>query len=282
MPDYLNEEALNKKFDDIDAKINDLVVKILAAFDNHESRLKALEKPVSKPLELRRKLTLPINKDGGLTGAALEIPYSQLINGFSNEYYKPLPNGDIEFFVPATGATTDNAKYPRTEERWYLADPSAPVDENGFDKMINMERGEYTWEKDVRISLIDFPLTGKVVVRQSHAVEAPPDWKVIVTASGQIYILCKLTDTSTTDDGRIDLTENERIPGYKDTLIKRSGSGLETFRLYTWFDGNVLKASLNGGTVHQITFNKQSLWYPKGDGLYQAGSVPIRAIMHGS
>ncbi len=276
MPDYLNEEALSKKFDDIDTKINDLGAKILAALDNHESRLQALEKPTSKPLELRRKLTLPINKDGGLTGAALEIPHSQLINGFSNEYYKPLPNGDVEFYCPAQGATTDNAKYPRTEERWYLADPNnTPVDENGFDKMINMGRGEYTWEEDARISLIDFPLTGKVVIRQSHAVEAPPDWKVIVTASGQIYILCKLTDASTTDDGRIDLTT-------KDTLIKRSGPSLETFRLYTWFDGNVLKVSLNGGTVHQIAFDKQSLWYPKGDGLYQAGSVPIRAIMHGS
>lgn len=273
MPDYLNEEALSKKFDDIDAKINDLGAKILAALDNHESRLQALEKPVPKPLELRRKLTLPINKDGGFTGAALEIPHSQLIKGFSNDFYKPLPNGDLELFVPAQGATTDNAKYPRTEERWYLADPDAPVDENGFDKMINMERGEYTWEEDVRISLIDFPLTGKVVTLQSHAVEAPPDWKVIVTASGQAYILYKLTDTSIIDDGRIDLTT-------KDTLIKRTGPGLETFRLTTWFDGNVLKASLNGGAIQQIAFDKTSLWYPKGPGLYNAAATPVRAIVH--
>lgn len=275
MPDYLNEEALDKKFKEIDDKINALGTQTLAALDNHEGRIKALEKPAPKPLELRRKLTLPINKDGGFTGKALEIPHSKLIAGYSDQFYHPLPNGDLELFVPAQGATTDNAKYPRTEERWYLADPNAPVDENGFDQMINMERGEYTWEEDVRISFIDFPLTGKVVALQSHAVEAPPDWKVIVTASGQIYILCKLTDASTTDDGRLDLTT-------KDTLIKRTGPGLETFRLTTWFDGNLLKASLNGGAIQQIAFDKTSLWYPKGPGLYNAAATPIRAIIHAS
>lgn len=252
-------KAVTEDIQSLEKKIADL-----------QARLDVLQpRPV---LELRRKLTLPVNKDGGFTGEAMEIPYAALKAGYSSEFYKPSPDGFLDLYVPAKGATTDNAKYPRTEERWYLADPSAPVRPDGFDTMINMERGGYVWNRLAMIHLYAFQTGGKVVVRQSHAVEAPPDWKVIVTAAGQIYILCKLTDASTEDDGRIDLATGGNV-------VRRTGGGLEPFKLFTEFDGNTLKASLNGGSVQSIKFNKKSMWYPKGDGLYNAAATSIRATV---
>lgn len=235
--------------------------------------------PLPPARDLRRKLTLPVNSEGKREGKAMELSHAQLIGlksipDFAKEYYKPLPNGDLELFVPAKGAlTSGDTDYPRTEERWYFPDLEAPPRPDGFDTMINIERGGYVWERRRKISLFNLPQTGKVVIRQSHAVEAPPDWKVVVTSSGLIYILCKLTDSSTKDDGRIDLAERENA-------IPRKGEGLETFELYTWFEGNTLKASLNGGPVKEQKFKKKSLWYPKGDGLYNAANTDVRAIIH--
>lgn len=260
-------------------------------------RISDLEKGASIPpkLLLRRKLTLPVNKYGEFSGEAMEIPYSMLMDGYKDQFYNPLKNGDLELFVPAKGATTDNAKYPRTEERWYLCDPAAPVRADGFDEMINMKRGEFTWKKRRTITFTDLPEKGKVVIRQSHAVEAPPDWKVMCTGKGQMYILCKRFRDSTTDDRRIDLAMSDqdlislygadvdidahRAAGVMDRLV-RKGQGFEPFELYTDFDGNVLNVSLNGGALQLAEFDKTSLWYPKGDGLYNAAATDVRAIMH--
>lgn len=225
--------------------------------------------PITNSPEVRRKLTLPVNSKGEFSGEALEIPDAKLRAGYKSEFYSE-NKGLYTLFCPAKGAVTDNAKYPRTELRYYLVNPlTVSQDEAGFDEMTNFERGLDKWSSITEYNLLEMHPKGKIVISQSHAVEAPPDYKVVVTGSGEVYVLCKLKDTSTTDDLVLDLTQA------KTKLIKIG----EPFKLEVKFDGYTLEIALNEGPVFTASFaTKKTNYYPK-QGLYNAAAYPAKITM---
>lgn len=241
-------------------------------------RVTALEKgdsgnPVPL-LQLRYKVTLPSNSQGIYAGTPLELPYAKAVD-LQDKDYKVLPNGDIALSCPANGAATTNASYPRSERRYYLFDPASKPRDDGFDTMINMKRGEYVWSVNRGYTIHEIDPKGKVVISQSHGVlpdggSAPPDYKVMATGAGEVYVLCKTKDDLAEDDLKLDLTEG------KTKLVK---PGVR-FDMPIFFDGNTLKIALNSGKVFTAKFDKPAThWYPK-DGCYNAARFPVKITMH--
>ena len=224
-----------------------------------------------KSKEVRFKVTFAYNENYEYFGNAKERSYNEMKSGFTDQHFQVLANGDIAYNVPAIGAVTDNAKYPRIEKRFYLVDPNnVTLNDDGFDIMENFTRGVDIWEHTQEFTLMSLHAKGKLVINQSHALEAPPDFKVVLSGDGQLRGLLKLTDASTIDDGLFDFTEN------KTKLLDLT----KRHKLYTWFDGFTLKMSLNDQAPFIADFStKKTKWYPK-EGAYNAAPYPASIIFH--
>ena len=262
-------QPLQDKLDTQDLRLEsleELVGSLMMQSEILDKRITQIEKPSPKPfpkLEVRRKLTLPVDKDGNFFGKAHEIPWDQL-QSYSDTYYFKDIDGSQVYNSPAIGATTENAKFPRTENRYYLFDPELPLRDDGFDTMTNWKRGQMG-ELNISFKINTLDPAGKVVIAQSHAVNAPPDWKCVLDGGGDIRLLCKLTDGK----------------DVKDTvffLAKDIDQGANRHDLYFRFDGITLNASYNGNFILPIVFDKKTDWYLK-DGLYIASAHPA-SITH--
>lgn len=246
--------------------LEELVVSLMIQSEIQDKRITQIEKPSPKPflkLEVRRKLTLPVDKDRNLFGKAHEIPWSQLAD-YEDEYYFKDADGNQVYSCPAIGATTENAKFPRTENRYYLIDPNAPLRDDGLDMMTNWKRGD-SGELRFSFKVNKLDPQGKIIIAQSHALNAPPDWKCVLDGGGDIRLLCKLTDGK----------------DVKDTisfLAKDIDQGVNRHDLYFRYDGITLDASYNGNFVPPIIFDKKTDWYFK-DGLYITSGRPA-SITH--
>eukprot|EP00611_Tribonema_gayanum_P019014 TRINITY_DN3239_c0_g1_i5.p2 TRINITY_DN3239_c0_g1~~TRINITY_DN3239_c0_g1_i5.p2 ORF type:complete len:165 (+),score=11.28 TRINITY_DN3239_c0_g1_i5:175-669(+) len=65
------------------------------------------------------KLTLPVDRNGGVTGEAMEMSSSQLATmpGYSAKWFKTASNGGLSMEAAINGATTSGSSYPRSELR---------------------------------------------------------------------------------------------------------------------------------------------------------------------
>ena len=64
------------------------------------------------------KLTLPVSASGTAVGKAMEIPATKLSAGYTDaQCFHTGTNGEMVFWCPVTGATTEGSEYPRTELR---------------------------------------------------------------------------------------------------------------------------------------------------------------------
>lgn len=119
------------------------------------------------------KLTLPTDKAGKLSGKAAEI---MKLNGYESPYFR-LTDSGLLFTCPDAGATTPNAKYPRSELR--------DLREFGSDTNI---------EDKVKFKVLSCPVGAKVVVHQIHddvAARVKVVWLQKDALTGRLYALVK-------------------------------------------------------------------------------------------
>lgn len=118
------------------------------------------------------KLTIPDDK-------ASEISPEQL-RGYASRYFYLADDGGMVFVVPASGGTTKNSDYPRSELREVL-DP-------GNDNRNWSGSGFHRLEASCQV--IRAPETGKVIVGQIHGFDARPLIK-LQWEQGQLKALVK-------------------------------------------------------------------------------------------
>lgn len=126
-------------------------------------------KPVTTPVarfDLSHwKLTLPVNAQGGTSGAPQEIRPDDLSDGYESRWFRRESDGSLVFWAPVHGTTTKNAKYARSELRELI---------NGHDERENWDAWDHS-ELDARLRVDRVPSsTGKVVVGQIHAFQGEP------------------------------------------------------------------------------------------------------------
>lgn len=68
-------------------------------------------------------LTVPVDSTGGTTGQADTIQTSELLAGYSSDWFHGTDDGGVAFWAPVTGAKTPKSQYARSELREVL-DPS--------------------------------------------------------------------------------------------------------------------------------------------------------------
>eukprot|EP00486_Rosalina_sp_Unknown_P011132 CAMPEP_0201579712 /NCGR_PEP_ID=MMETSP0190_2-20130828/27478_1 /ASSEMBLY_ACC=CAM_ASM_000263 /TAXON_ID=37353 /ORGANISM="Rosalina sp." /LENGTH=162 /DNA_ID=CAMNT_0048014521 /DNA_START=1 /DNA_END=485 /DNA_ORIENTATION=+ len=137
------------------------------------------------------KLTLPtLNSEG----SALEVYPVDLSNHYESDWFYMDSDGAMTFYT-TNGATTPNAKYPRSELR-QLCNPNADDPEAynwGIDSY-NYVEGVY------RVGELDDPDGRKVIIQQIHAYDAPPLVKIQYQSGGKVYALIKTDASGDTDE----------------------------------------------------------------------------------
>lgn len=68
-------------------------------------------------------LTLPVDANGARSGAAHTVLTSELLSGYSSDWFHGSEDNGVTFFAPVQGATTAHTPYPRSELREVL-DPA--------------------------------------------------------------------------------------------------------------------------------------------------------------
>jgi hypothetical protein len=68
-------------------------------------------------------LTLPVDTNGNHSGTARVVTTSELLSGYSSDWFYGTGNDGVTFFAPVQGATTKSTPYPRSELR-ELLDPN--------------------------------------------------------------------------------------------------------------------------------------------------------------
>ena len=127
------------------------------------------------------KLTIPDDE-------ASEIAPDQL-RGYASHYFYLADDGAMVFVVPASGGTTKNSDYPRSELREVLD----PNDDNrnwsgsGFHRL------------DASCRVVREPETGKVIVGQIHGFDARPLIK-LQWEKGQLKALVKQHPQGSNED----------------------------------------------------------------------------------
>lgn len=86
---------------------------------------------------------------------------SKLVDGFKDQYFHS-DTGTLFFWAPVTGATTENAKYPRTELRETYS--------NGTLKNWLYPDADNTLRATLAVNQV--PTSGKIVIGQIHAYES--------------------------------------------------------------------------------------------------------------
>jgi hypothetical protein len=118
--------------------------------------------PPAGNFDLRHwKLTLPVDAAGQTSGLAAEIQPQQLtaVPAYSSEWFYTESDGSMSFWAPHQGATTANAKYPRSELREMVDPEDDNVNWTVFDPSVLIAICKVT----------QVPGTGKVVVGQIHS-----------------------------------------------------------------------------------------------------------------
>jgi hypothetical protein len=112
-------------------------------------------------IDLRRwKLTLPEDASGTNAGKAVEVSPSALVAGYSHpSWFHSDSKGQLVFWCPVSGATTENTAYPRCELREML-DPA--------DSSVNWPaQGTHVLEAQCQVNQI--PSEPKVIIGQIHS-----------------------------------------------------------------------------------------------------------------
>ena len=106
------------------------------------------------------KLTLPVDASGTTDGKAAEIQAPQLAAGYTNaNYFFTGASGTMVFWCPVNGATTEQARFPRSELR-EMFDPA--------DVSLNWTaRGTHLLEAQCRVT--EVPSSQKVIIGQIHS-----------------------------------------------------------------------------------------------------------------
>ncbi|MHA6494803.1 polysaccharide lyase family 7 protein [Pseudomonas borbori] len=102
------------------------------------------------------KLTLPDDQ-------ASEVRPAQL-RGYASPYFHLGDGGDMVFVAPASGGTTENSRYPRSE----LREVMDPGDDN------RNWSGEGSHQLRARCQVLQAPSTEKIIVGQIHGFDARP------------------------------------------------------------------------------------------------------------
>lgn len=129
------------------------------------------------------KVTLPVNKNGELSGSAYEVmPPVPVVPWFQ------IDDRGFIFTCPDKGAVTKTAKFPRCELR----------------DLREFSHTEHAYDK-VKLQVLQCPMEAKIVIHQIHDKSEP--WVKIVwhqkPSGGIVYALIKATDKA--KDTRIEL-----------------------------------------------------------------------------
>ncbi|WP_283181991.1 MULTISPECIES: polysaccharide lyase family 7 protein [unclassified Pseudomonas] len=89
------------------------------------------------------------------------VETSKLVDGFKDQYFHS-NTGTLFFWAPVTGATTENAKYPRTELRETYS--------NGTLKNWRYPDADNSLRATLAVNQV--PTSGKIVIGQIHAYES--------------------------------------------------------------------------------------------------------------
>jgi hypothetical protein len=100
-------------------------------------------------------LTIPVGNP------AVTIETSELVAGYEDNYFKT-PSGNVYFWVPVEGATTENADYPRSELRETYKD--------GDLRNWTIPSADHFLGAGLKIHQV--PSTGKVVIGQIHVKDS--------------------------------------------------------------------------------------------------------------
>ncbi len=182
------------------------------------------------------KLALPVDSNGKTKGRAMEVLVADLNSGYSHDpYYYRGTEGQLIFWSPVTGATTQNTKYPRSELRELIE----PGDDNVC------WRGPGTHTLRARCRVLEVPSSEKVIVGQIHS------------HSGQARPLIKLLFSK----GRIEAFVKEKASEGKDLKLIFAEIGLDKDLDYEikLHDG-MLSVTVNGETQAVDVFMNDRNW----------------------
>jgi hypothetical protein len=134
-----------------------------------------LSTPPSSVLDLaHRKLTLPIDDNGGTAGEAAEVATGPLTSGYRSGYFCVEPSGAVKFWAPVDGATTGGSDYPRSELR-YVIDPDddnvnwVPADDDaGLSAHLVVERVPASTQKVVVGQIHGFQTNAFIKLRYQY------------------------------------------------------------------------------------------------------------------
>jgi hypothetical protein len=98
------------------------------------------------------------------TESATVITTERLKKGYSSQYFRP-QNSSVRFWVPVTGSSTENSRYPRSElrETW----------PNG--ELRNWYHGDADNQLSAELTVNQVPSKNKLVIGQIHSINRPGD-----------------------------------------------------------------------------------------------------------
>jgi type 1 glutamine amidotransferase len=182
------------------------------------------------------KLTLPVSASGTAVGKAMEIPATKLSAGYTDaQCFHTGTNGEMVFWCPVTGATTEGSEYPRTELREVIV----PTD----DAVCWAAPGTHVL--DVRCRVSEVPSSQKVIIGQIHGY------------SGKAKPLIKLQFFK----GRVEALGKESPAKGKDLKLSFPEVGLDQdFDYQIKLQGGLLSVTVNGATQAVNVFEKDPDW----------------------
>ncbi|VXC99824.1 Polysaccharide lyase family 7 protein [Pseudomonas sp. 8Z] len=94
--------------------------------------------------------------------APTEITTARLNNGYQSQYFRRNDDGSVTFWVPVTGSTTEDARYPRSELRETQSD-------GALDNWLYASADNYL---NAVLTVNQLPSRNKVVIGQIHSTDA--------------------------------------------------------------------------------------------------------------
>src|SRR6476661_9598608 len=103
-------------------------------------------------------LGLPVDSSGGTNGDSASISASQLVSGYTTNYFYTGPDGAMTFWAFCLGATTSGSSFPRSELREQIS--------SGSNSSNWVAYGTHILNAQCKVTQV--PSTGKVIIGQIH------------------------------------------------------------------------------------------------------------------
>jgi len=181
-------------------------------------------------------LGLPVDSSGGTNGDSASISASQLVSGYTTNYFYTGPDGAMTFWAFCLGATTSGSSFPRSELREQIS--------SGSNSSNWVAYGTHILNAQCKVTQV--PSTGKVIIGQIHGY------------TGSALPLVKLQYNNGTLEGLIKTNADNDLTDKKYTFGTVGLSNLITYQIKV-VDG-LVSLAMNGSTQSLNVFVSDPHW----------------------